>query len=145
MSTRKLGLLAALIGGLWQNSLLAQNVPGGSDAQTRISKASGLPLATIQRMLSDCDADQQSMNFCAWRDRVDAEDALSITTATWDKKSPACKSAVSEQVARWMHMRNRKCAVSPADGSGALAEATGCQASMTLDYAQHFAPPAICR
>lgn len=41
-----------------------------------IAARSGLPASEVNALLAQCDSDQTSMNFCAWRDQLVAEREL---------------------------------------------------------------------
>jgi hypothetical protein len=57
-----------------------------------ISRQSGLPVGEMRNMLKDCDANQMSLIFCAWRDRVVAEQRLQDAIDDKVEKSLALES-----------------------------------------------------
>ncbi len=52
--------------------LVSTNVFAGPTPADEIAVRSGLPASEVNALLSDCDSNQTSMNFCAWRD-LDAQ------------------------------------------------------------------------
>lgn len=87
-----------------------------------IAKRSGLPLDEVSALLSDCDASQTSMNFCAWRDLIVAEQELQRVVAEKHAASPACKYVSEADIARWKKTRDRACQKSAQKewGSGSM-------------------------
>lgn len=100
-----------------------------------ISKQSGLPSSEVQGMLANCDANQTSMNFCAWRDRVVAEQKLQDATAEKEKKFPSCKAGLERKIAAWKKRRDASCSKSAEaeNGGGSIVpmEIATCQAAET--------------
>ncbi|MFM0472301.1 lysozyme inhibitor LprI family protein [Paraburkholderia strydomiana] len=100
-----------------------------------ISKQSGLPSSEVQGMLANCDANQTSMNFCAWRDRVVAEQRLQDAVAEKEKKFPGCKASLERKIAAWKKRRDASCKKSAEaeNGGGSIVpmEIAACQAAET--------------
>jgi uncharacterized protein YecT (DUF1311 family) len=100
-----------------------------------ISTQSGLPASEVQGMLANCDATQTSMNFCAWRDRVVAEQKLQDALDEQAQKSPACKAGLEKKIAAWKKRRDVSCKKSAeaANGGGSIVpmEIAACQAAQT--------------
>jgi uncharacterized protein YecT (DUF1311 family) len=74
-----------------------------------LATRSGLPASEINTMLANCDADQTSMNFCAWRDQIVAEQELQTIV---DKKSAAsstCKVTLEKKITAWKQSRDANC------------------------------------
>jgi uncharacterized protein YecT (DUF1311 family) len=96
-----------------------------------ISKQSGLPASEVQGMLADCDANQMNLNFCAWRDRVVAEQKLQDAV---DEKA-ACKPGLEKKVATWKKRRDASCKKSAEaeNGGGSIVPMViaACQAAAT--------------
>jgi len=106
-----------------------------SDPASIISTQSGLPASEVQGMLANCDATQTSMNFCAWRDRVVAEQKLEDAVAEKGRKSPGCKVGLQRKIAVWKKRRDtacRKSAEAENDGGSIVPmEIAACQAAET--------------
>jgi len=100
-----------------------------------ISKQSGLPSSEVQGMLASCDANQTSMNFCAWRDRVVAEQKLQDAATEKEKKFPGCKARLERKIAAWKKRRDASCKKSAEaeNGGGSIVpmEIAACQAAET--------------
>lgn len=56
--------------------LASTNAFAGQTTADEISARSGLPASEVNALLADCDSNQTSMNFCAWRDQIVAEREL---------------------------------------------------------------------
>lgn len=100
-----------------------------------ISRQSGLPAMEVQGMLADCDANQMSLNFCAWRDRVVAEQKLQDAVDDKAAKSPGCKARLENKIAAWKKRRNASCKKSAEaeNGGGSIVpmEIAACEAAET--------------
>jgi len=101
----------------------AQIKPEANDEHEAIfaelAHRSTLPRNELESLLADCDANQQSIYFCAWRDQITAERKLdSMLTAKLDKM-PRCKKAIDGELARWKKQRD-----------------SGCEKSATRDYGE---------
>lgn len=106
------------------------NAPDPADV---IAKQSGLPSNEVQSMLANCNASQTSMNFCAWRDRVVAEQKLLDAVAEKGRQAPGCKAGLDRKIAAWKKRRNARCKKSAAaeNGGGSIVpmEIAACQAA----------------
>ena len=74
-----------------------------------LSRRSGMPSAQLEPLLANCDANQTSMYFCAWRDLIVAERDLEATRDKRSAPSPACKKSVDHQLDGWPDNRDRQC------------------------------------
>ncbi|WP_421030080.1 lysozyme inhibitor LprI family protein [Paraburkholderia kururiensis] len=74
-----------------------------------ISQRSGLPASEVNAMLSHCDANQTSTNFCAWRDQVVAEQELQRVVDEKSAASPACNEALEKKIEAWKKRRDASC------------------------------------
>jgi hypothetical protein len=74
-----------------------------------ISRQSGLTASEVQGMLADCDANQMSLNFYAWRDRVAAEQKLQGAVDDKVVKSPGCKARLENKIAVRKKRRDASC------------------------------------
>jgi len=87
----------------------------GPDNQERaavldeLSQRSGLPDVELNGLLADCNANQQSMYFCAWRDQITADRALRRVLAGKQQKMPQCKTYIESKVASWARSRDQSC------------------------------------
>lgn len=85
------------------------NAPASGDVIKELSKRSGLSVSELKDLLSDCDANQQSMYFCAYRDLVAADLVLKHVIREKEKAFPSCKSTIDADVSSWEKERNRGC------------------------------------
>ncbi|MHB9839206.1 lysozyme inhibitor LprI family protein [Paraburkholderia terrae] len=86
-------------------SLRAETVSPADEIASR----SGLPASEVAALLENCDANQTSMNFCAWRDRLVAEQNLHLVVLRKEAESPACRVRLEKQVSKWTRQRDRVC------------------------------------
>ncbi|HLX02343.1 MAG TPA: lysozyme inhibitor LprI family protein [Trinickia sp.] len=77
-----------------------------------LATRSGLPASEASALLSNCDADQTSMNFCAWRDQIVAEQELQRIVDQKSAASPACGIALEKKVVAWKKSRDISCKTS---------------------------------
>jgi uncharacterized protein YecT (DUF1311 family) len=83
--------------------------PAQEEVLKELSKRSGLPESDLQAILSDCQADQQSMYFCAYRDLVAADIELKHAVIEKEKAFPSCKSSIDAKIAKWERARDLGC------------------------------------
>ncbi|MBK7662175.1 MAG: DUF1311 domain-containing protein [Sterolibacteriaceae bacterium] len=69
-----------------------------------------MPESELKDFLADCNANQQSMYFCAWRDQIVAQRVFERLLADKMQSMPACKSALESRAADWARSRDRSCA-----------------------------------
>lgn len=81
----------------------------GRDPVDVISQRSGLPASEVSAMLSHCDANQISTNFCAWRGQIVAEQDLQRVVDEKTSASPACKDALGKKIDAWKKLRDASC------------------------------------
>lgn len=74
-----------------------------------ISARSGLPASEVNALLADCDSNQTSMNFCAWRDQIVAERELQQVVDRQIAEHPERKAALEAKVAKWKKARDASC------------------------------------
>lgn len=96
-------------------------IPTQQQVLTELSQRSGLPIDNLQDLLADCDADQQSMYFCAYSDQVVADLKLQHILSLKQQQLPHCQTELLDQVENWENKRDSSCAQSAAkewgDGS----------------------------
>ncbi|WP_415113258.1 lysozyme inhibitor LprI family protein [Paraburkholderia sp.] len=83
-----------------------------SDPIDEIANRSGLPASEVSAILSNCEANQTSMNFCAWRDQLVAEQKLEHVVEATAGSSTACKTALQKKIAAWKKRRDANCSKS---------------------------------
>jgi hypothetical protein len=104
-------LLLASCCGLLMPALAQGSGPqDDKDAAKTLLVLSKLPEAELNEMLADCNADQQSMYFCAWRDKIVAEHALDRVAAEKKIAMPACAAAVDQWIHSALEQRDQTCA-----------------------------------
>ncbi|KVW21478.1 hypothetical protein WK94_16775 [Burkholderia ubonensis] len=74
-----------------------------------ISARSGLPASEVSALLADCDSNQTSMNFCAWRDQIVAERELQQVVDKQISEHPDRKAALEARIAKWKRARDASC------------------------------------
>jgi len=95
---------------------IAADVQGvGTNTQERtavlseLSQRSSLPEAELNKLLADCNANQQSMYFCAWRDQIAAVRTFEQALNDKQQKLSQCKTSLETKVASWMKSRDQSC------------------------------------
>lgn len=81
-----------------------------TDAVKTLLALSKLPEAELNEMLADCNADRQSMYFCAWRYKIVAERRLDRVAAEKKTALPTCAAAVDEWIRLESVRRDKTCA-----------------------------------
>lgn len=76
---------------------------------TELSRLSKLSEPEIRKLLADCSANQTSLYFCTWRDKLVADHILSHTVETRILKEPHCENALRSKVSHWQKARTRTC------------------------------------
>jgi len=89
--------------------LVSTNVFAGPTPADEIAVRSGLPASEVNALLSDCDSNQTSMNFCAWRDQLVAERELQRVVDKQAGEQPCRKKALDAQIAKWKRARDASC------------------------------------
>ncbi len=74
-----------------------------------IAARSGLPASEVNALLAQCDSDQTSMNFCAWRDQLVAERELRQQVERQEHEHPERKKALDARIAKWKKARDVSC------------------------------------
>jgi uncharacterized protein YecT (DUF1311 family) len=74
-----------------------------------LSQRSGLPEAELNSLLADCNANQQSIYFCAWRDQIAADKAFGRALSDKQQKNLQCKTSMETKVANWKKSRDLSC------------------------------------
>lgn len=81
----------------------------GQTPTDEISARSGLPASEVDALLADCDSNQTSMNFCAWRDQIVAERELREVVEQQEIEHPERKSVLEARIAKWKKARDTSC------------------------------------
>ncbi|WGS42929.1 lysozyme inhibitor LprI family protein [Burkholderia sp. JSH-S8] len=107
-----------------------------------ISARSGLPASEVNALLADCDSNQTSMNFCAWRDQLVAERELQQVVDRQISEHPERKAALEAKVAKWKKARDASCEKSArkewGDGSMRPAAQAICATAATKKMAKRL-------
>lgn len=74
-----------------------------------IATRSGLPASEVDAALSHCDANQMSMNLCAWRDQIVAEQKLEQVVKGKAAVSASCQAAIEKRLTAWKTRRDANC------------------------------------
>ena len=79
-------------------------------APQELVRRSGLPSADVHRLLANCNASQQSMTFCAWRDTIAAQSRLEHTLSERQPGAGPCFAAQRDALQRRLERRTSACA-----------------------------------
>ena len=63
--------------------------PPAEEVLTELSSRSKIPVSELKQSIADCNANQQAMNLCAFRDAVAADLMLKHAFAEWEKSRDA--------------------------------------------------------
>lgn len=74
-----------------------------------LAERSGMRAGDVTALLANCDANQTSMKFCAWRDQLAAEHTLQRLIEEKRTASPQCAAALAQKVAAWQKQRDATC------------------------------------
>jgi uncharacterized protein YecT (DUF1311 family) len=100
---------------LFGSCATTSTTPSGDEVLAELSRRSALSSEMLRPMLSHCDADQQSMYFCAYRDSVAADLTLQRVVAEKVRRAPGCKAPLEIEIAGWERSREKGCAKSAAE------------------------------
>ncbi|MEK6424912.1 MAG: lysozyme inhibitor LprI family protein [Burkholderia gladioli] len=89
--------------------IVSASALAGPSPEDELAARSGLPASRIQALLQDCDANQTSMNFCAWRTQLVAERDLQQAVDRHIAAHPDRKRAFESKIARWKQARDASC------------------------------------
>jgi len=89
-------------------------IPGNLDAQARsqLAERSRLDAGTLDGLLADCDASQQAMMFCRWRDQIVADLELDQVVAARNAPGGGCPDSLVQSVDAWRQQRHSACTAS---------------------------------
>jgi hypothetical protein len=119
-----------------------------------MSRRSAVPEAELKQRLTSCDADQQSMYFCALRDFITVDLQLDRIAAEQARRHPECRDPLERQLRDLKRERYSACAKSAEAeyGSGSMAQTAVavCASSSTKPLIEQVAamdrcPPARSR
>jgi uncharacterized protein YecT (DUF1311 family) len=94
---------------IWLLLFASWNAYADETPAQELSGRSKMPLNEVNAMLNDCDASQQSMYFCAWRDQIVAERRLQQAIDSQVKEHPRQKAVIEEKIAKWKMRRDVGC------------------------------------
>jgi uncharacterized protein YecT (DUF1311 family) len=99
-----------------------------ASAQTltaELAERSGMSPWQVTTLLANCDANQTSMKFCAWRDELAAERTLRHLIEAKRAASPKCGAVLAQKVAAWQKRRDQTCRKSAEEqwGNGSMLSA----------------------
>jgi uncharacterized protein YecT (DUF1311 family) len=96
---------------IFASEVLSTDTPAQERAAImgELSQRSGLSDAELSSLLANCNANQQSMYFCAWRDQIAASRNFARVLADKLQKMPQCKKTMETKVASWMKSRDQSC------------------------------------
>ncbi|MPV70099.1 DUF1311 domain-containing protein [Burkholderia sp. BE17] len=126
--------------------LASVSVFAGQTPADEIAARSGLPASEVDALLSDCDSNQTSMNFCAWRDQLVAERELQQVVDKQVNQQPQRKKALDVRIAKWKKARDTSCEKSArkawGDGSMRPAAQAICAAAATKEMTKKLSASA---
>ncbi|OJA44113.1 lysozyme inhibitor LprI family protein [Burkholderia ubonensis] len=94
---------------LWHSLCASARAFADPTPAEEISARSGLPASEVNALLDNCDSNQTSMNFCAWRDQFVAEHELRQVVDQQIAEHPERKAALEAKVAKWKKARDASC------------------------------------
>lgn len=107
-----------------------------------LSQKSGLPEAELNSVLADCNANQQAMYFCAWRDQIAADHDFNRQLEEKKYVLKVCEDALEAYATKWKSSRNRSCMKSAQkefdDGSMRPTAQAMCMAAETKRMTSHL-------
>jgi hypothetical protein len=113
-----------------------------SAALAELSQQSGLPEAELHQLLSHCEANQQNIYFCAWRDQITAQKKFQKTLANKQAQRPDCTAALAAKAVVWERLRDKSCARAATkqwgEGSMKLTAQAVCISASTAQAAQRL-------
>jgi hypothetical protein len=114
--------------------------PPSEGVLREVARRSGLPESEVQELVANCDRDQQSLYFCAFRDFVARDLLLQSSAAEKQRQLPACAAELGQKLSEREHARDENCRRSAAEeyGEGSMklqAQAT-CAASATQELVE---------
>ncbi|HVZ31947.1 MAG TPA: hypothetical protein VG963_05955, partial [Polyangiaceae bacterium] len=83
--------------------------PASEDVLREVSRRSGLPESEVRALVANCDRDQQSQYFCAFRDFVARDLLLQSTAAEQQRQLPACEAELHQKLTEREHARDENC------------------------------------
>jgi len=101
----------------------ASPVPSPNEVLAEMSRRSAVPEAELKQRLTSCEAEQQNMYFCAFRDFIAVDIQLDRIAAEQTRRHPECKEPIEHQLRDLREQRDRACAKSAAEeyGAGSMA------------------------
>lgn len=93
-----------------------------TDSVHEIANRSGLPASEVAAALSNCDANQTSINLCAWRDQIVAEQKLEHAVDAIAGSSTTCRTTLERKISAWKKRRDASCTRSASEewGNGSM-------------------------
>lgn len=89
--------------------------PASEDVLREVARRSGLPEAEVQGLVANCDRDQQSLYFCAFKDFVARDLLLQSTAAEKQRQLPACEAELHQKLTEREQARDETCQRSAAE------------------------------
>jgi hypothetical protein len=98
--------------------------PAPNEVLSEVSRRSGISKTELERLTAKCDADQQTMYFCAFRDLVEVDMRLDRVAADHIRRYPECKDLIAARLRDLRQGRDAACATSAQEefGSGSMAQ-----------------------
>lgn len=98
--------------------------PAPNEVISEVSRRSGISETELERLTAKCDADQQAMYFCAFRDLVEVDMRLDRVAADQTRRYPECKEVIAARLRDLRQGRDAACARSAQEefGSGSMAQ-----------------------
>lgn len=113
----------------------APPAPSPNEVLAEMSRRSAVPEAELKQRLTSCDADQQSIYFCALRDFIAVDLELDRIAAEQTRRHPECKGPIEHHLHDLKQERDSACAKSAEEeyGAGSMAQTAiaMCAASST--------------
>jgi hypothetical protein len=129
-------------------SVPAHSQPAAAPVMQELARRSGLGEPELTLMLDRCEATQQNMYFCAWRDLIAVELDLDRLIGSAERQKPSC-AIVQSDLTRWKQRRDHACETAArrewGEGSMSPTAQLLCEADATRGLADRLkAHPSSC-
>jgi hypothetical protein len=126
----------------------AHSQPAADPVIQELARRSGLSEPELMPLLARCEATQQSLYFCAWRELIAAELKVGRLLDSGERHGPAC-ATVQSDLTRWNQRRDHACETAArrewGEGSMSPTAQLLCEADATRGLADRLkAHPSSC-
>ena len=115
----------------------SENVRAAESITEELARKSGMSVAQIDHLLTDCAGAQISLNVCAWRDQIFAERSLWKTIERLRARHPSRRTMITARIKAWQASSRRDCDRSAREYQGGSLEPMAKHTCLTAN-AQDF-------